>query len=234
MKILAIDTTSKTLSLGLYDAGKVYEYNLEVGRRLSALLAPTIKRVFDVMSWQPQDIDYFGCGLGPGSFTGVRIGLATIKGLALALNKPVVGVSTLDILAQNAKKEEGLIIPIVDAKRSLIYCAIYRIKNAKVKKVSPYMLLSPAELLKRIKKDIPPKHANNIVLLGDALNLYRQEISARIQGAKILDRDYWIPWGRNIIELVEKKIREKDWHDPSGINPVYLYPKECQIIKRKM
>lgn len=100
MKILGIDTTTKFLSLGICDnanpvrntayvdkhnkisnGAKIYEYNLEVGRRLSSLLAPTLKRVLDTLGWRIDDIDYFACGLGPGSFTGVRVGLATIKGL---------------------------------------------------------------------------------------------------------------------------------------------------------
>ena len=78
MKILGIDTTTGRLCLGLYVDGKFYEYSLEVGRKLSALLVPTIQRVIDAAGLKIADIDYFACGLGPGSFTGMRIGLATI------------------------------------------------------------------------------------------------------------------------------------------------------------
>src|SRR3990167_8720388 len=102
MKILGIDTSTKFLSLGISEDDKIYEYNLELGRQMSDLLSPTIKKVLDALGWRINDIDYFACGLGPGSFTGMRVGIATVKGLAFSLNKPVVGISTLDILARNA------------------------------------------------------------------------------------------------------------------------------------
>ena len=82
MKILGIDTTTKFLSLGFYADGKVYEYNLEAGSRLSGLLVPTIERALAALGWDIASIDYFACGIGPGSFTGVRVGLATVKGFA--------------------------------------------------------------------------------------------------------------------------------------------------------
>lgn len=221
MKILGIDTTTKFLCLGIYDDNKVYEYNLEVGRRLSVLLVQTIKRVLDTLGWQVSDIDYFACGLGPGSFTGIRVGLATIKGLSWRKNKPVIGISTLDILAKNARIDDGLIIPIVDAKRNLIYCCNYKAKNGNIKRISPYMLLSENELLKKIKK--------NAVILGDALNLYKENILKSKKWVAILDRDYWYPRAHNIIMLALERIKQKKFTSPFNIQPIYLYPKECQI-----
>lgn len=147
MKILGIDTTTKFFCLGIYDGAnpvrntaypnrynlisngaKIYEYNLEVGRMLSALLIQTIKRVLDALGWQVSDIDYFACGLGPGSFTGMRVGLATIKGLSWAVNRPLIGISTLDILARNVKNSNSPVVPVIDAKRNSIYCAVYKNK----------------------------------------------------------------------------------------------------------
>ena len=115
MKILAIDTTTHFLCLGLHADGMFYEYNLLVGRNLSRLLTPTIQKVLAAAGLEIADIDYFACGLGPGSFTGMRIGLATIKGLSAVENKPVVGISTLDILAMNAQGQGRLIVPVLDA-----------------------------------------------------------------------------------------------------------------------
>ncbi|MDD2703280.1 MAG: tRNA (adenosine(37)-N6)-threonylcarbamoyltransferase complex dimerization subunit type 1 TsaB, partial [Candidatus Omnitrophica bacterium] len=96
MKILALDTSSRYMALGLSDGDRVYEYDLAVERRLSALLGPAVKRVADALSWKMDEIDYFACGIGPGSFTAVRIGMSLIKGLAWSLRKPVAGISTLD------------------------------------------------------------------------------------------------------------------------------------------
>lgn len=223
MKILGIDTTTKFLSLGIYNNGKICEYNIDLGRRHSDLLMVTIKRVLDSLGWQASEIDYFACGLGPGSFTGMRIGIATVKGLSFSLDKPVVGISTLDILAQNAGAINNTIVPIIDAKRGLIYCSVYKTKNGALKRIMPYMLLSEKELFGKIGK--------NCVILGDAVNLYKQKIMMNIKGATVLDGEYWYPKGRNIVGLALGRIKIKKVSNPFEIKPIYLYPKECQIRK---
>lgn len=225
MKILGIDTSTKFLSIGICDNDKIYEYNLELGRKHSVLLVPTIKRIIDALGWDLKKVDYLSCGLGPGSFTGLRIGVATLKGLSFSLNKPILGISTLDILAKNSDRD-GIIMPAVDAKRNLVYSAIYR-KCAKVlKRISPYMLLPVDEFLKKARP--------NSTLLGDGLALYKDEILKNVKGAYLLDRDYWYPQGRNIIELSFDQIKEKRFSDAFKINPIYLYPKECQIKAAKV
>ena len=251
MKILGIDTTTRFLCLGIYNDNKVYEYNLDLGRRLSALITVTIKRVLDALGWQIKDIDYFACGLGPGSFTGMRVGIATIKGLAFSLNKPVVGISTLDILARNAGITGAYVIPIVDARRNLIYCSIYRNKFGKLTRIKPYMLLTideflmvqesikhfPIPLRKSLKAIAEgdflekTKIKDNAVILGDAISLYKQKILMHMKNVTVLDKDYWYPGGHNIINLAIERINSEKVNSASWIKPVYLYPKECQIKK---
>ncbi|MDD5255771.1 MAG: tRNA (adenosine(37)-N6)-threonylcarbamoyltransferase complex dimerization subunit type 1 TsaB [Candidatus Omnitrophica bacterium] len=121
MKILALDTSSRFLCLGFYDSGKVFEYTLETSTRLSHVLTATISRCLQALGWDARDIDCFSCGRGPGSFTGVRIGMSVIKGLSWALKKPVVGIPTLDVIARNAGNAAGEVVTIVDARRSLVY-----------------------------------------------------------------------------------------------------------------
>ncbi|MBU4346369.1 MAG: tRNA (adenosine(37)-N6)-threonylcarbamoyltransferase complex dimerization subunit type 1 TsaB [Candidatus Omnitrophica bacterium] len=221
MRILGIDTTTRFLVLGIYDNLNVYEYSLEVGTRLSSLLAETIKRVLDVLGWQAGSIDYFACGLGPGSFTGMRVGIAAIKGLAWSLNKPVVGVPTLDILARNINLTDRYVIPALDAKRGLIYCSVYKSKGQALKRITPYMLLSQGEFFKKAK--------NNSIIFGDAVTLYQEKILNNIKGVSILDKDYWYPKPSNIIALALERIKDKKANTPFEIKPIYLYPKECQI-----
>lgn len=227
MKILGIDSTSGFLCIGIYDNAKVYEYNLEVGIRLSSLLAQTLKRILDALGWQVSDIDYFACGLGPGSFTGVRVGLATIKGLAFSFNKPVIGISTLDILARNAERAtDGFVVPLVDAKRSLVYGSIYKTKNGIPKRITPYLLLTLDEFLRKIK--------TNSIILGDAISLYKERLLKDIKGLTLLDKDYWYPRAYNIIALALERIKEEKFDSPFDIKPIYLYPKECQIKNLKV
>jgi tRNA threonylcarbamoyladenosine biosynthesis protein TsaB len=233
MKILALDTTTRFLCLGLYDKDKACGLHLETGVKLSRVLALTVKRAIESLGWRFRDIDYFASGLGPGSFTGVRIGLAAIKGFAWALNRPVVGISTLDILAGNAltsiksRSNAGFVAPIVDAKRNLVYTCIYKITRAGLQRITGYMLLGKNDFLLRIKKHCGKRA--NIIMLGDGLQVYGQDISRGIAGAVLLDKDYWYPRPENIIRLAQERIKKKDFSSPYKIKPIYLYPKECQI-----
>ena len=224
MKILGIDTTTKRLCLGLYVDGKFYEYSLEVGRSLSELLVPTIQRVISTLGIKITEIDYFACGLGPGSFTGMRIGLATIKGLSVVKNKPVIGISTLDILAKNVPLKDRLIVTALDARRELIYCSSYKYEQGNLKRKSAYALLSLDELVK--------KFPSKVVILGDAVGLYADALLTRIKNATVLDKDYWSPQAHNLISLALAKIKAKQFSSSLTVKPIYLYPKECQIKTR--
>jgi len=225
MKILGIDTTSKFLCIGLYDDGKIFGYNLELGKLQSSLLVPTIKRILEALKWRLQGIDYFACGLGPGSFTGIRVGLSAVKGLSWSLNKPVIGVPSLDALARNAVEFNGWLIPVIDAKRSLIYCGIYKNTKGILKKAGPYMLLNKEELFKKAKP--------GSIFFGDALGVYKQEITKFVPGAACLERDYWYLKPHNLIISALEKLKNKEITDTFRVKPIYLYPDECQIKNQK-
>mgnify|MGYP003394139336 FL=1 len=221
MKLLGIDTTTKFLCLGLYVDGKSYEYNLETGRNLSALLAPSIQRVLAAAGLKIADIGYFACGLGPGSFTEMRVGLATIKGLSIVRDKPVIGISTLDIRAKNVLLKDSLIVPALDARRGLIYCSSYNFERGVLRRKSEYALLSLDEFIKKFGK--------NPVILGDAVSLYGDKMLSRIKGARVLDKDHWFPRPHNLIALALARIKAKKFSSALTVKPIYLYPKECQI-----
>jgi tRNA A37 threonylcarbamoyladenosine modification protein TsaB len=112
-------------------------------------------------------------------------------------------------------------VPIIDAKRNLVYCSIYKRKGRILKRIAPYMLLTMDELFKKVKA--------SSIILGDALSLYREVILRKIKGATLLDKDYWYPKAHNIIVLAQERIKEKKLDNPFDIKPIYLYPKECQI-----
>ena len=225
MRILAIDTTTNFLTLGIYDKGRTFEYNLKTGRKLSQLLAPTIKRVLCSLGLVLSDMDYFAAGCGPGSFTGIRLGLSMIKGFSLALNKPVIGESTLDILAMNSPVTDRKIMPAIDAKRGLVYSCAYKYNNGRLKRVGPYALIPKDEFIKRINSPS--------VVFGDALDIYRDDILRKTAKASFPDKDSWYPKAHNLITLVLQRIAKGKKTGNFKLNPVYLYPKECQIKKLK-
>jgi tRNA threonylcarbamoyladenosine biosynthesis protein TsaB len=131
----------------------------------------------------------------------------------------------LDILAANAAVSGARIIPVVDAKRNLVYTSVYKNSGGKLTRLSPYMLLSMEDFFRKIKG------RGNSVILGDAVNLYRQDISKHMKGVFFLDKDYWYPRGRKIIDLALEAVNKKKISNALDVRPVYLYPKECQVKK---
>jgi len=126
MKILAIDTTGVAASAAVVREGKLLaEDVLNYKLTHSQTIMPLVDDVLKKTETDLKTIDYIACSEGPGSFTGLRIGAATAKGLALGLGKKIVTVPTLDVLAYNIFGTENIICPIMDARRSQVYSAFY-------------------------------------------------------------------------------------------------------------
>ena len=226
MIFLAIDSSSRFFSAAISEDKKlISERNIELERRLSEGLLSVIKDLLKKSGTSLDKIHGFCVGLGPGSFTGLRIGVSTMKGLAFSLKKPLLGVSSLDALAYNAKGFRGLICPIIDAKRENLYSCLYEYNKDRLVKKSSYLLIDLKSLIKKINKPA--------VFLGDGINLYKKQISQEIKEALFLPSDFWYPKASIIARLgLEKLARAKNF-DSARIRPLYLYPKECQITKKK-
>ncbi|MDO8749482.1 MAG: tRNA (adenosine(37)-N6)-threonylcarbamoyltransferase complex dimerization subunit type 1 TsaB [Candidatus Omnitrophota bacterium] len=228
MNILAIDTSSKYFYLAIAEDDKI-KVNIcpPSGRELSRMIIPLIERALKKARLSLKDIDCFACGLGPGSFTGLRVGLAVIKGFAFSLNKPVVGIISLDCLAGSQSDFPGYVCPIVDARRSLVYSAIYRAKNGILKREGRYLLVPLKELFAKLKGRA------NIIFLGDGLSLYRDDIKKEFGlRAHFADEGFWYPRPENLLKLAREKIRNREIADLDKLVPFYMYPKECQIKEK--
>ncbi|MEK6567998.1 MAG: tRNA (adenosine(37)-N6)-threonylcarbamoyltransferase complex dimerization subunit type 1 TsaB [Candidatus Omnitrophota bacterium] len=227
MNILAIDTSSKYFYLAIAEDDKIkVSIRRPSGRKLSRMIIPLIEKALKKANLSLRDINYFACGLGPGSFTGLRVGLAVIKGFAFSLNKPVVGIISLDCLAGSQSDFSGYVCPVVDARRSLVYSAIYRAKNGALKRKSRYLLVSPNELLAKFNNQ------DEVVFLGDGLSLYQDDIKKKLGlRAHFADDNFWYPDPRNLLRLAREKIKSKETADLDKLVPFYMYPKECQINK---
>lgn len=126
MKLLAIDTSTKVAGAALMEDGRlVCEANLTTGLTHSERLMPLVDNCFMLARWQPKDIDIIAAVTGPGSFTGIRIGVSTAKGIAGALGRPIVAVNTLEVLAASFAGTGFVVVPLLDARREQVYCAIY-------------------------------------------------------------------------------------------------------------
>lgn len=139
MKILSIDTSSEICSAAiLEDENVIKEISIEDANTHSINLMPLIKHIFDETKLSIDDIDLFACDKGPGSFTGIRIGVATIKAFADTTSKPCVGISSLMGLAYNVKNE-GYICSLIDAKNNNVYYSLFKYENNKYEQVGEYL-----------------------------------------------------------------------------------------------
>lgn len=223
MKILAIDTSlGKNLGLAVADNSRIIlKESINFAEELSEEIVPAIERLLKKARLLLNSIDGFALNIGPGSFTGLRIGLSCIKALSLATGKPIVGISSLDILAEGLDVDYQ-ICSIIDAKRENVYACFYSRKNEKIKPDTAYLLMNINSLLKKIK--------NKTQLVGDALNLYRDKISRQKKGICFFaGEEFWQPKIENLMKLAYQRFSQKKVDNSETISPIYLYPKECQI-----
>lgn len=171
MKVLALDTSTIMTTVAVLDENNLLgEYSLNQDMSHSEKLVPMIEEVLDSIDLKIKDIDLFGVATGPGSFTGLRIGVTTIKTFAHLFNKPVLGVSTLEALAFNLPYNQT-IVPMIDARRNRVYTGIYSWKENELVNIMEPTTMDIDELLDNLNKD-----HNNIVMNGDGSILYKDKI----------------------------------------------------------
>ena len=169
MKILAIDSSGLTSSVAVVDNNDlISEYTVNCKKTHSQTLMPMIYEMNKSIGLDLNSLDAIAVSEGPGSFTGLRIGAATAKGLALALDKPIVSVPTLDGLAYNIYDSEAIICPIMDAKRNQVYTAMYEYEHSKLKKISESMAVDINEII-----EILCGYNRKIIFLGDGVEIYK-------------------------------------------------------------
>ena len=155
MITLAFDSVARIASVALCDGEKVLaQYSIDNGMTQSELLLPMAESILSSVGLSFSDVGLYASTTGPGSFTGVRIGVSLIKGLAFGKGVPCVSVSSLDSLAENAAGLSGIIVPVMDARRSQVYCAIFESDGENLTRVSEDMaipLSTLAELLQKYK-----------------------------------------------------------------------------------
>ena len=174
MIILAFDSTAKAASVAVCDDEKLLAlYNIDNGLTQSELLLPMAENILKSLKLSFSDVDLLACAVGPGSFTGVRIGVALVKGIAFGRNIPCVAVSTLDELAENLRGLNGIIVPCMDARRAQVYTATYRGKDGALEKLTEDRAIAISELAEELKAYDEP-----IYLSGDGYDVAKRGLTA--------------------------------------------------------
>lgn len=217
MNILAIDTSSVNATCAVLCSGILTgEFSICNKKTHSQMLMPMLDDVLKKSSLSIEDIDIFAPCIGPGSFTGLRIGIAAAKELCQARNKKIIGISALDSLAQNIFFSDKIVCPIMDARRGDVYNALY--KNGE--KITPERAICLDELLCELD-------GKETVFTGDGVLVYREKIEEKMGDfAHFAPPMHMLSRASSISYLAAKKAENGEFDDYHTILPVYL--RTCQ------
>jgi len=230
LKILAVDSCSQVATCALLvDDVLISEFVLNDKKTHSIKLLPQIEQMLLVTGLDVCDIDYFACTVGPGSFTGQRIGVSTIKGLAHATDKPTVGISSLEAMAHNITHTDLLICPIMDARREQVYTATFKWENGDLFYIENDRAMALADLLVELK-DKP------VIFLGDGVPVFKQKIVETLGESAHFAPDHLLHLrGGSVAFCAKKYIEQGKICDYNNLQPTYL--RLCQAereLKERM
>ena len=230
MIVLSIDSSSKVATVALLnDDILLGEYVINNKREHSVLLMPMIENLLKDCELTINDVDGFVVSKGPGSFTGLRIGMATVKGLSFGSNKPYISLSSLDGLAYSLSHFCGLICPIMDALRENVYTALYKNENGEFKTLIEPTPMELPELL-----DILKEKNEEVIFTGDALLKHKEYIIENFPNAKFAPNHINLTRASSIGELGLNLLKQGIKDDPNSA-PVYLKkPQAERELEKRM
>jgi tRNA threonylcarbamoyladenosine biosynthesis protein TsaB len=219
MRVLAVETSTLAGGAALLDGGLVVgEYTLDVSLTHSERLMGAIDRLLTDAGWKVRDLEGLAVSVGPGSFTGLRIGLSTVKGLAFALAIPIAAVPTLDAMATLLPFAALPVCPVLDARKREVYASLYRWDGAGMRREWEYLALAPADLARRFEEPV--------IVLGDAADQIDSPYARRIRPPR---RG---PSPAAVGFLGHQRLAMGDTVTPADLVPIYLRPSEAELKRR--
>ena len=213
MKILAIDTSSEICSTSiLEDEIVIDENNLENGKTHSENLMPLVEELLNRNSIKLSDIDLIACSVGPGSFTGIRIGVSSIKAIAEVLGVQVAAVTSLETLAKNVVgKEDSTIVSMIDARNNQVYCGIF---DSEYNKKEEYIADSIENVIQKLSK------YENIIFVGNGAFLHKELLENNFDNIGFEQNSKQS--ASNVGKMGYKKYKEEALLNADTIIPIYL------------
>lgn len=230
MRILAVDTSCTTASVAVTEDGKVIaELSTQHAKTHSQKLVPMIESLMALMDTGLDTMDLFAAAIGPGSFTGLRIGVVTIKGMAYALKKPVSGVPTLDALAWSVKDFDGIVCPMLDARNQQVYTALYEVRHGDMNRISDYMGLPVSELVGSLKA-----YDQDLLILGDATYLHYDQLKRELH-TKLYRADpvLYTPRAACTALIAENLALQGISQNAFELEPLYLRKSQAERMKEQ-
>lgn len=226
MKLLTFDTSTTTCSVALTDGDRLMgEYLLSLEKTVSPRLLACVDAILREAGLTVADLDGIGVAAGPGSFTGLRVGIATAKGLALAAGKPVAGFSSLAMLAMNIPWGECRVCPMFDARKKEVYTALYDCRDLPVPVIAD-CVVPPAAFLEGIDEAT--------IFVGEGALAYRELIIARLgEKARFAPVTLHQPRASQGALLVREAFRRGEGIHPAALVPRYIRPSEAELAKQR-
>jgi tRNA threonylcarbamoyladenosine biosynthesis protein TsaB len=227
MYILGIETSTTTGSVAVVsEDGVVAQYSLNIEVTHSERLMSTVDRVLRDTGLMIADMDGYAVAIGPGSFTGLRIGLAAVKGLALVTGKPVAVVPTLQALAWNLPYAAYPVCPMLDARKNEVYAATYRFEGATLVHVMAEAVLSLSRLSERI--------SGTTIFTGEASHLFRKEVMDQFgDRALFAPLSAILPSAATVAEIGLDMIKSGKQADVDSVTPMYIRRSEAEVMWEK-
>ena len=229
MKILALETSAKAVSAAVVENGKVLCSGYQdTGLTHSRTPMPIVEHILKNTDLTMADMDAVAVAAGPGSFTGIRIGVSAAKGLAFAVDKPAVGVSTLAAMARNVAFTDGLVVCAMDARRSQIYNALFEAKGGRLARLTEDRAIALADLAEEMKDDPRPK-----TIVGDGARLcfdflQNAGIPCRLAPAHLVMQN-----AMSVALEAEVLAADGTLTSAQELQPVYLRPAQAERLRQK-
>ena len=229
MKILALETSAKAVSAAVVENGKVLCSGYQdTGLTHSRTLMPIVEHILQNADLTMADMDAIAVAAGPGSFTGIRIGVSAAKGLAFAVAKPAIGVSTLAAMARNVAFADGLVICAMDARRSQIYNAVFEAKDGHLTRLTEDRAIALADLAEEMKADPRPK-----TIVGDGARLCFDFLQNANVPCRLAPPHLVMQNAMSVALEAESLAAEGALTDAQELQPVYLRPAQAERLRQK-
>lgn len=230
MRILAIDSATPVAGVALLSDGTLIKEKFSNFKKThSETLMPMIDQVLRECECTIADVQALAVTIGPGSFTGLRIGLALVKGLAQATGIPVVGVNTLEVLAHNIYGSDALVCPLLNARKGEVYCGFYQVDGVKPLALAEMKACSPAEFKDEALSILDKTGKKRIILLGDGYPPYQEFFEEQLGSvAETVPPHHMLPRSSALASLAEERVNRGDFDNVFRLRPVYIRLSEAE------
>lgn len=223
MKILAVEASGSVAGVALTEDNILRaEFTLNYKMTHSQTIMPLINEVKQYLNLDLKSIDYIACSAGPGSFTGLRIGAATAKGIAMGIKKPIVPVSTLAGLAYNVYMTDALICPVIDARRDQVYTAFYEWKDGKLNTVTEDRIAMIDDVIKEAQE-----FNKTVIFVGDGIFVHTDKINS-VNTFVMAPASCNMQRASSVASLAAELVKEGRYIEGSSFVPVYLRKSQAE------